>query len=65
MFTITITWLWVKWAGLPLFIMFCLCIIKGDMPDSPGSDVWNGLRWIFIPLFLLWCITMFIRALWV
>ena len=61
--TITITMAWLKWAGLPLFILAVICLFGGNLPDHYGNPTLNGLRWIVWPLFLIWLVFIFVHGL--
>ncbi|MBU1179546.1 hypothetical protein KJ885_01240 [Patescibacteria group bacterium] len=60
---ITITWAWVQWAGLVLFVLSVIAFFGGSLPDNPGSSFCNALRWITLPLLFIWILVMIAKGI--
>ncbi len=61
--TLVLTIAMVRWAGLALFLLSILALIKGDLPDHGGYGWANALRMIVWPLMFFWFAFFFFRGL--
>lgn len=68
MITITLTWMYLKLVGLPLFVLSVIAFLGGSLPDHSRGDGWTRVcdtaRWLVWPTMLMWLATFLIRSLW-